>query len=124
MQPQKHTVKQGRETAPAGAGFGSTSARTDRQAVERTARQERAAVLGNWIGSGLAKLIQSLRAAQRRRVAMAELSALDNRMLADIGISRSEIRGVVSGASGFMPRALGASTVTPSLNDDMLGRVA
>lgn len=124
MQSQKHTVIQGRETAPAGAGFGSTLARTDRQAIEREARQNRAAIFGAWIGGGLAKLIASFRAAQRRRVAMAELSALDNRMLADIGISRGEISGVVSGASGFMPRAIGASTMSPSINDDLLGRVA
>jgi uncharacterized protein YjiS (DUF1127 family) len=124
MQPQKLTVTQGSESAPVGTGFGPTSALANRQSVERRAQEIRAAVIGNWIGSGLAKLVAVMRTARRRRIAMAELSALDNRMLADIGISRSEIRGVVSGATGFMPRALGKSTAVPSYNDDVLGRVA
>lgn len=124
MQPQKHTANQAAETAPADAGFGSTSVRTDRATIERQARYDRAAIIGAWIGSGLAKLIASIRAASRRRQAMDELAALDNRMLADIGISRSEISAAVSGASGFLPRALGTSAVAPSLNDDSLNRAA
>ena len=126
MQSQKHTVNQvqAREIAPAGTGFGSTLAGIDRTAIERSARQERAAIVGAWIGGGLAKLILSLRAAHRRRVAMAELSALDSRMLADIGLSRGEIGAAVASASGFMPRTLGAPTTAPSLNDDAVSRVA
>jgi len=123
MQSQKHTANQAAGTAPADAGFGST-VRTDRATIERQARFDRAAVIGGWIGGGLAKLIASIRAANRRRAAMAELASLDNRMLADIGISRSEIRAAVSGASGFLPRAFGTSAVAPSLNDDSLNRAA
>lgn len=120
MQSQKHAVT----SAPAGTGFGSTLATADLQAVERKALQDRAAIIGAWIGSGLAKLMVSLRAAHRRRVAIAELNALDSRMLADIGVTRSDIRAVVAGASGFLPRALGTPSTAPSLNDDSVSRVA
>ncbi|TXL73539.1 DUF1127 domain-containing protein [Vineibacter terrae] len=126
MQSQKLTVTQATASgvAPAGAGFGSTQAHADRATVEHLARHDRAATVGTWIGSGLAKLIASIRAANRRRQAMAELAALDNRMLADIGISRSEIRAAVSSASGFMPRALNRSSAASSFNDDVVNRVA
>jgi uncharacterized protein YjiS (DUF1127 family) len=43
----------------------------------------------------LAKAVADWRA---RQIAMEELSALDDHMLADIGICRGEIPGVVSGA--------------------------
>jgi uncharacterized protein YjiS (DUF1127 family) len=126
MSSQKHTVNQApaSEIAPARTGFGSTLTFADRAAIGRKARHDRAATIGGLIGGGVAKLIASVRAAHRRRVAMAELSALDNRMLADIGISRSEIRAAVAGASGFLPRALGTSAVAPSLNDDAINRAA
>jgi len=123
MQSQKHTANQAAGTAPADAGFGSTVG-TDRATFERQARFDRAAVIGGWIGGGIAKLIASIRVANRRRAAMAELASLDNRMLADIGISRSEIRAAVSGASGFLPRGFGTSAVAPSFNDDSLNRAA
>ena len=126
MLSQKHTVNQApaSDIAPARTGFGSTLTFADRAALERKARQDRAAIIGEWIGSGVARLFASVRAAHRRRVAMAELRALDNRMLADIGISRSEIRAAVAGASGFLPRALGTSAAAPSLNDDAVNRAA
>lgn len=114
MQSQKHTVT----LAPAGAGFGFPVAAAELRAIDRKARQDRAAIIGAWIGGGLAKLILALRAAHRRRVAEAELNALDSRMLADIGITRGDIRAAVTGASGFLPRALGAPSAAPSLNDD------
>ncbi len=126
MQSQKLTATQATasEVAPAGAGFGSTPVVMDRVTVERQARQDRAAIIGGWVGGGLAKLVHSFRAANRRRQAMAELAALDNRMLADIGISRSEIRAAVSSASGFLPRALNRSSAASSFNDDVVNRVA
>jgi uncharacterized protein YjiS (DUF1127 family) len=43
----------------------------------------------------LARLAQSMRAYHAKRNAIAELAALDNRMLKDIGIDRSEISSVV-----------------------------
>jgi uncharacterized protein YjiS (DUF1127 family) len=48
------------------------------------------------------------RAHQRRRFhqqAIASLQALDDRMLADLGIDRSEIRSVVSGCDGDTTRS-------------------
>ncbi|MCW5748157.1 MAG: DUF1127 domain-containing protein [Alphaproteobacteria bacterium] len=92
--------------------------------MERKARQERAAIVGGWIRERLARAIASLRAAHRRRVAMAELNALDNRMLADIGISRSEISGVVASASGYTPRTVRTPAAASSLNDDALSHAA
>lgn len=126
MSSQKQTVHQvaASEAAPAGAGFGSTLTFADRAAFEQRARYERAVTIGGWVGGGIAKLVDVVRAAHRRRVAMAELSALDNRMLADIGISRSEIAGAVASASGFMPRSLGTSATARSLNDDSVRRTA
>lgn len=120
MQSQKQTVTSApvRDPVPAGAGFGSLPSVAELQSIERQARRDRAAVIGGWIGNAIGGLIQSLRAAHRRRVAMAELNALDSRMLADIGITRSDIRAAVSGASGFMPRVPMAPTTAPSLNDD------
>ena len=122
MPSQKLTVTSTpvRASATAEAGFGSTVSNVDLQAIERKARQDRAAIIGTWIGDKLGNLIHSLRAARRRRVALAELSALDNRMLADIGIDRGQIRAAIEGASGFMPRVLGAPAAAPSLNDDRL----
>ncbi len=126
MSSQKHTVNQApaSDIAPARTGFGSTLTFADRAALEQKARYDRAVVVGSWIGSGVARLIAAVRAAHRRRVAMAELNALDSRMLADIGIDRSDIRAAVAGASGFLPRALGTSAVAPSLNDDVVSRAA
>jgi len=126
MSSQKHTVNQApaREIAPARTGFGSTLTFADRARLERKARYDRAMAVGAWIGGGVARLVASVRAAHRRRVAMAELSSLDSRMLADIGITHSDIRAAVAGASGFLPRALGTSAAAPSLNDDALNRAA
>lgn len=126
MQSQKQTVQNAprSEHAPVGTGFGSFVTPADLWAIERKARRERAIAVTGWIGGGLARLINAVRAAHRRRVAIDELSALDNRMLADIGISRSEIRAAVAGASGFMPSASGSPGVARYLNDDALTRAA
>ncbi len=126
MQSQKQTVQNapGRDDAPVGTGFGSFVSPADLWAIERKARRERAVAVAGWISGGVAKLINAIRAAHRRRVAIDELSALDNRMLADIGISRSEIRAVVTGASGFVPRAVSSARIERYLNDDALTRAA
>jgi uncharacterized protein YjiS (DUF1127 family) len=126
MQSQKQTVHNapGSEHAPVGTGFGSTVTPAELWAIERKARRERAIAVGNWISGGFARLVNAIRAAHRRRLAIDELSALDNRMLADIGISRSEIRAVVTGASGFVPRAVSSARIERYLNDDALTRAA
>jgi uncharacterized protein YjiS (DUF1127 family) len=126
MQSQKQTVhnEPGRDNAPVGTGFGSTVTPAELWAIERKARRERAIAVGSWISGGFARLVNAIRAAHRRRLAIDELSALDNRMLADIGISRSEIRAVVTGASGFVPRAVSSARIERYLNDDALTRAA
>lgn len=48
---------------------------------------------------------EGLRRWQKRRKAVAELGALDNRMLRDIGISRGEIRDVVDSQLRFQAGA-------------------
>jgi uncharacterized protein YjiS (DUF1127 family) len=126
MQSQKQTVQNAprSEHAPVGTGFGSIVTPAELWAIERKARRERALAVTAWISGGVARLINAIRAAHRRRVAIDELSALDNRMLADIGISRSEIRAAVASASGFVPRAVASSRVERYLNDDALTRAA
>jgi uncharacterized protein YjiS (DUF1127 family) len=49
----------------------------------------------------LYELWTAIRRAQLRKRAVAEVSALDDRLLRDIGLSRAEIRGAVDGT----PRA-------------------
>ncbi len=44
----------------------------------------------HWVGDAVARLVTTLRAWRRRTRDRAELAALDDRMLADIGISRAE----------------------------------
>jgi uncharacterized protein YjiS (DUF1127 family) len=126
MQSWKHTAHQvsASDSAPAGAAFWPVLTIDERNAIDRKARQDRAAIIGGWIGSGIARLVTAVRAAHRRRVAMAELSALDSRMLADIGLSRSDIRSAVMGASGFLPQTIRAPIAAPSLNDDAVNRAA
>jgi uncharacterized protein YjiS (DUF1127 family) len=58
-----------------------------RQATALRAAQSWRAVLANWI----ARLIDRIQSRHRARRAFAELTALDARMLADIGLSREAI---------------------------------
>jgi uncharacterized protein YjiS (DUF1127 family) len=90
----------------------------DRQAIEQQARIHRAAVVGEFIGGGIANLWGHVRAVLRRRAAVAELSALDDRMLADIGLSRSEIRAAVNSAAGFGPDLPVGPGLPSSFNDN------
>jgi uncharacterized protein YjiS (DUF1127 family) len=122
---------------PAISGFGSVTAPTparvtgkvrldtlDRQSIEQQARVQRAAVVGEFIGGGIAHLWRHIRAAVRRRAAVAELSALDDRMLADIGLSRSQICSAVNSAAGFGPDLPVGPGVAASLNDNVYTRAA
>ena len=47
------------------------------------------------IETGVSRLVEGFRAARKRRAAIGELSALNDHMLKDIGLHRSEIRSVV-----------------------------
>ncbi len=53
-------------------------------------------------------VVGQLRAAAQRRTAIAELDALDDRMLQDIGVHRSEIPGIIYGRSRDVSRHLRA----------------
>lgn len=96
----------------------------NRQAIEQQARVLRAAVVGEFIGGGIANLWNHIRTLARRRAAVAELNALDDRMLADIGLSRSEIRAAVNSAAGFGPDLPVGPGVAGSLNDNIYTRAA
>ncbi|MBV9833913.1 MAG: DUF1127 domain-containing protein [Alphaproteobacteria bacterium] len=76
------------------------------------------------MGGGFAKLWRYARSALRRRAAIAELSALDDRMLADIGLSRSEICTAVNSAAGFGPDLPVGPGLTASFNDNIYTRAA
>lgn len=116
----------GSETAPTPAR-GADKVRldlVDRQAIEYRARVHRAEIIGEMIGGGIASLWGHIRTALRRRAAVAELNALDDRMLADIGLSRSQIHAAVDSARGFGPDLPVGPGVTMSLNDNAYSRVA
>lgn len=124
-------------STPAFSSFGSVIAPTpargagkvrldqvDRQTIEYQARVRRAEVVGEMIGGGIANLWSYIRSTLKRRAAVAELSALDDRMLADIGLSRSEIRAAVNTAAGFGPDLPVGPGVAKSLNDNVHARAA
>lgn len=96
----------------------------DRQAIEQQARVHRAQVVGEFIGGGIASLWGQVRRALRRRAAIAELSALDDRMLADIGLSRGQICVAVDSAAGYGPELAVGSGLKASFNDNFGARRA
>jgi uncharacterized protein YjiS (DUF1127 family) len=56
------------------------------------------------LGGKLSQGLRALRAAQKRRSAVAQLMAMDDRMLRDIGLTRTEVPMVVCGlATGEAP---------------------
>lgn len=124
-------------SAPAFSSLGSVTAPTparvagkvridavDRHTIEQQARVHRAEIVGEMIGGGIFRLWSHLRSALRRRAAVAELSALDDRMLADIGLTRSEIRAAVSSAAGFGPDLPVGPGLASSFNDNVGARAA
>jgi len=124
-------------STPAFSSFGSEIAPTpargadkvrldlvDRHAIEYQARVDRAEIIGEMIGGGIARLWGHIRMALRRRAAVAELNALDDRMLADIGLSRGQIQAAVDAAAGFgADLRVGLGTAKP-FNDNAHSRVA
>lgn len=70
------------------------------------ARAEAIVALVGGLGRLVGRILGRFAAWRRYRVAMAELSALDARMLGDIGISRAEIPRVAAGL--WMPDSRGA----------------
>jgi uncharacterized protein YjiS (DUF1127 family) len=98
-----------------------TAAQQDavRQRVMLTAREERSrafALLFTAIGSGIARLAaqgwRRLALRSRRRKAAEALQALDDRMLRDVGIGRSEIWSVTCGCKDATRRPRGVDAPT------------
>ncbi|MSP49199.1 MAG: DUF1127 domain-containing protein [Alphaproteobacteria bacterium] len=90
----------------------------------REVRQERAEILGGAIGKtianaalklgyGLKKLAHAVESWRQRRATYGELSQLDDRLLADIGIQRADIQVIAAAStdrrvgSGREPSAVG-----------------
>lgn len=72
------------------------------------------------IGAGLKALVTKLAEARKRRAAAARLAALDDRMLQDIGLSRSEISLAVNGiGEGFVPRLAGSGRTGAHANENV-----
>ena len=65
---------------------------TDYRPVRRPSR------LGAAIGRGVSRIVASIRQAHERRELIRVLSARDDRLLADIGITRDQIREVADAA--------------------------
>lgn len=66
--------------------------------IESEARRLRAQAVARWVHAALAKLVAPLLAWHRRRRVTNELMALDERTLADIGITRADIPAIAAGA--------------------------
>ena len=69
-------------------------------ALKAQAERERAAAFGKMFVSaaaGISSLVRKIAAYRSHRAAAAELMAMDDRMLADIGIGRSEIQATIAG---------------------------
>jgi uncharacterized protein YjiS (DUF1127 family) len=80
--------------APGGAQFHYT----DYRPVRRPSR------LAGAIGSGFSRLIAAIKQARERRELIGVLSAKDDRLLADIGITREQIREVAGAAVKAEPQ--------------------
>ena len=68
----------------------------EHRALVAVAHEQRAALFGQLIGEAIGALSNRIGRTLGRRAAMAELDALDDRMLADIGIARGEIHAAAA----------------------------
>lgn len=101
------------------------------QQVVAQAHAERAAMIAGAFAAVVNKLAGGLRrlvAAQKRRAAAAQLLAMDDRMLRDIGLTRAEVPLMVSGlATGETPDVLanaGAFDRAVQANENRSNRAA
>lgn len=105
------------ETEVLGRSVSVNSRRTDSAELVRQARHDRAEVIGSFLGElfgdglqklgvGLKKVAYTVEAWRRRRETFGELNALDDRLLADIGVRRADIPTIAE-ASGHR-RSIGA----------------
>lgn len=84
--------------------YGSRLAPLSAAEIEIYARHQRAAVFGEFVAEVIARatraaktLFQAVKATAKRHQAIAELNALDDAMLRDIGLNRAEIPAAVDG---------------------------
>jgi uncharacterized protein YjiS (DUF1127 family) len=91
------------------AGFGSVEWKSVDEAIMR-ARRLRAEALADATGdavramaSGVARLLGRIRQARRRRAETHALMMLDDRLLADIGLKRSDVTAAVYGDVPLRP---------------------
>lgn len=98
------------ETEVLGRSVRISSRRTDTALIEAEARRDRAEVIGRFagnflgdialtLGKGLKAVAYAVEGWRQRRTTYGELNALDDRMLADIGIQRADIEAVAEGAA-------------------------
>lgn len=110
------------ETEVLGRSVSVSSRRTDSAELVRRARQDRAEIVSAFlgelfgkatlkVGSGLKKLAYTVEGWRQRQATFGELNALDDRLLADIGIQRADI-ATISDASGY--RRTFGGRATPS----------
>jgi uncharacterized protein YjiS (DUF1127 family) len=112
------------ETEVLGRSVSVSSRRTDLAQMELRARQERAEIVGSFLGDligegllktgpGLKKVAYAIEAWRQRRATYGELSALDDRLLADLGIQRADIPAIAEGAAH---RPIMGGRMKPSTN--------
>ncbi len=98
------------ETEILGRSVSVASRRTDTAELVRQARHDRAEVVGTFLGEllgdslyqlggSLKKVARTVESWRQRRATFGELSALDDRLLADIGVRRADIPAIAE-ASG------------------------
>jgi len=86
------------------AAFGAMADRTvvgrdELDELVRRAQAHRAQVIGEMIAKGIVGVVNAVRRWDEKRLAVRELSALDDRLLRDIGVSRDEIKDLVHSAA-------------------------
>ena len=98
------------ETEVLGRSVSNSRRRTDSILIEAQARQERAEAVGRFVGNllgdatlklgkGLKAVAYAVEGWRQRRATYGELTALDDRLLADIGIQRADIPAIAEGAA-------------------------
>ncbi len=112
------------ETTPAGGNDlnGLGFEHDDGRGLEQRARYERAAMLTGallWLGRQSSRLVESVKANRRIRVAEDQLYRMSDRELADIGLSRAEIPFAIRQAAGATPAFRGATGAAGAANQNL-----
>jgi len=85
--------------------------RSDRLELVRRANAMRAAMVGEIIGTQVARLVDAWRRRRAYHLAVSELQGLDDHMLRDIGVQRYNIQEIVYQAPRMVAEARGAMLV-------------